>query len=207
MKILITAGPTWVKIDDVRVLTNIFTGRSGIFLGKEFKKKKCAVTLLINSPYADKLQGIRVVPFNYYSDFKEKAVNLLKSEKYNAIIHTAAVSDYKLNSVFKGKISSSQKELILKLIPTEKVIKRMRRLAKESVLIQFKLESKRKGLIEKAYASLKENSSDFVVANALEDLQRKYKAFVIGKNRDMIEVNSKKELFTALFSIIKSFKK
>lgn len=207
MKILITAGPTWVKIDEVRVITNIFTGRSGIFLGKEFKKKNCAVTLLINSPYADKLQGIKVVPFNYYNDFKENVVNLLSNEKYDAIIHTAAVSDYKLKNVFKGKISSSQKELILKLVPTEKIIKRMRALAKESVLIQFKLESKRKGLVDKAYISLKQNNGDFVVANALEDLKRKYKAFVIGKNRKTIPVNSKKELFTALFSVIKGSKK
>lgn len=207
MKILITAGPTWAKIDDVRVITNIFTGRSGIFLGKEFRKKKCAVTLLINSPDADILRGIKIIPFKYYDDFRERVVRLLKSDRYDAIIHTAAVSDYKLRSVFKGKISSSRKKLILELVPAGKVIKRIRGLAKKSVLIQFKLETKRKGLIDKAYTSLKENKSDFVVANALEDLRHKYKAFVIDKSRHIITVNSKKELFIRLYELIKCGKK
>ncbi|MBU1121842.1 MAG: phosphopantothenoylcysteine decarboxylase [Candidatus Omnitrophica bacterium] len=204
MKVLITAGPTWVKIDDVRVITNIFTGGSGIFFGKEFKKKKCAVTLLINSPYADKLKGIKIIPFRYYDEFKEKVLSQIKNEKYDAIIHTAAVSDYKLKSIFKGKIPAAKKELILKLVPAQKVIKSMRGLAKKSVVIQFKLESKRKGLIDKAYNRLKENRSDFVVANALEDLKTKYKAFVIDKNKKVITVDSKKELFNVLYKLIKN---
>ena len=38
MKVLITAGPTWIKVDDVRVITTIFSGNTGIFLAKNFKK-------------------------------------------------------------------------------------------------------------------------------------------------------------------------
>ncbi|UCD15411.1 MAG: hypothetical protein JSV34_06775, partial [Candidatus Omnitrophota bacterium] len=186
MKVLITAGPTWVKIDEVRVLTNIFTGRSGIFLGKEFKKKNCSVTLLINSSHSDKIKGIKVIPFKYFDDFKKKVISQLKDKEYDAIIHSAAVSDYKLKTVFKGKVASSKKELTLKLVPAEKVIKQMRALAKKAVFVQFKLEVRRKGLIDKAYRSLRENRSDFVVANALEDLKGGYKAFIIDKHKEVI---------------------
>ena len=48
MKVLITGGPTWVKIDEVRIITNIFTGRTALFLAKEFKRRKYDVTLIIN---------------------------------------------------------------------------------------------------------------------------------------------------------------
>ena len=35
MKVLITAGATWVKIDDVRIITNRFTVNTGLYLAKE----------------------------------------------------------------------------------------------------------------------------------------------------------------------------
>ena len=46
-KILITAGPTWIPIDKVRVITNIFKGRLGIIIAKEAIKRKAKVTLLL----------------------------------------------------------------------------------------------------------------------------------------------------------------
>ena len=36
MKVLITGGATWIKIDVVRIITNIFTGKTALFLAKEF---------------------------------------------------------------------------------------------------------------------------------------------------------------------------
>ncbi len=82
------------------------------------------------------------------------------------------------------------------------MIKRIRRLAKKSLLIQFKLEPKRKGIIEDAYNSLRENNSDFVVANALEDLKLGYRGFVISKDKKIIPVDSKLSLVDNLNRII-----
>jgi phosphopantothenoylcysteine synthetase/decarboxylase len=202
MKVLITAGPTWVKIDDVRIVTNVFTGRSGLYLAQQFRKKGHSVTLVINPHCLGKIKGMKVIPFHYFEDFKKAVSEELKSSFYDAVIHTAAVSDYKLRSVFKGKIASGKDELVLNMKPAEKIIKTIRRLARKSVLIQFKLEAERKGLVDKAYNSLVENKSDFVVANALRDLKRKYKAFIIDRNKDIIEVNSKPGLFNNLCDVI-----
>jgi len=202
-KILITAGPTWIKIDDVRVITTIFRGNTGIFLAKNFKKKDSQVTLLVNSPYLHKteLKGIKIIPFKYFEDFKEKITRELKHNCYDTIIHSAAVSDYKLGKAFKGKIASGKKSLILKLTPAEKIIKTIRRFQKNATLIQFKLEIKRKGLIRKAFKSLKENKSDFVIANAFEDLKFGYKSFMIDKNGNTLVINSKNALFEKLENI------
>jgi len=203
VKILVTAGPTWIKIDEVRILTSIFTGKTGLYLAREFAKKGHSVTLFIN-PHClgQKIKGIHVINFKYFEDFKRKVTKELKDKRYDVIIHSAAVSDYKLKKVFSAKIPSGKKSLALELIPTQKLVKTIRRLVKGSVLIQFKLEIKRKGLLEKAYRSLKENKSDFVVANALEDLRHTYKAFLIDKHKKAISLESKKELFLSLLGVI-----
>lgn len=202
MKILITAGATWIKIDAIRILTSIFTGKTGLYLAKEFSKKGHSVTLIINPHCLDKIRGLRVIPFKYFEDFKKRLVKELKKNRYEAIIHSAAVSDYELKKAFSGKISSGKKELTLQLVPTEKIIKLIRKLAPRSCLIQFKLETNKKGLIKKAYRSLKENRSDFVVANALEDLRLGYRASLIDKNRRVTPIASRKALCGVLHKTI-----
>jgi len=198
MKILVTAGATWVKIDDVRIFTNRFTGRTGLYLAKGLKRRGHSVTLLINPHCVGRIRGIKTHYYHYFDDFKRQVTKLLKSNSFDAIIHTAAVSDYKLKKIHKGKIASSKKSLTLRLVPTEKIIKKIRSSAKKSLLIQFKLEAKRKGLIAKAYESLKSNKSDFVVANALLDLHGGYKGFLIDKKGEITFVNSKNSLLNAL---------
>ncbi len=202
-KILITAGPTWIKVDDVRVITTIFSGNTGIFLARNFKKHGASVTLIINSPHlnTEKLSGIKIIPFRYFEEFKDKITKELKGSRYDTIIHSAAVSDYKLNRVLGGKIASGKKSLTLKLTPAEKIIKIIRRLQRNATLIQFKLEVKRKNLPKEALKSLRENRSDFVVANALEDLRVKYKSFILDKRKNVTAINSKMNLFKKLKDI------
>jgi phosphopantothenoylcysteine decarboxylase/phosphopantothenate--cysteine ligase len=206
MKILITAGPTWIKIDEVRILTSIFTGGSGIFLAQEFKKRGHRVTLIVNAHCLVKVSGLRVVAFRYFDEFKKAVIAELRRGDYDAVIHSAAVSDYRLEKPFRGKISSGKAAVSLRLIPTQKLISMMRVVAQKTILVQFKLELKRSGLIEKAYRSLIKNGSDFVVANALEDLQRGYRAFLIDKNKNIVSLDSKKALFTNLLRVIRKVK-
>jgi len=201
MKVLVTAGSTWTKIDDVRIITNRFTGKTGLGLAQGLKKKGHSVTLLANPHCLGKVGELKIVPYYYFEEFKREVFKILKKQSYDLIIHNAAVSDYKLVKPFKGKISSGKKQS-LNLIPTEKIIKYMRILAPKSILIQFKLESKKRGIINKAYNSLKINKSDFVVANALEDLKDGYKGFLINNDKKVISLGSRKSLLTALNKII-----
>jgi phosphopantothenoylcysteine synthetase/decarboxylase len=152
----------------------------------------------------EELRGIKVIPFKYFEDFKKRITAELRAGRFDAIIHSAAVADYKLSRVFKGKLSSGKKSVTLKLAPTEKIIKIIRSFQKQAVLVQFKLEIKRKGLLKKAFESLKKNKSNFVVANALEDLKLGYKSFLIDKDNKIMTINSKKSLFDNLFEVVKS---
>lgn len=200
MNILITAGATWVRIDSVRVITNIFSGRTGLFLAKLFASAGNSVTLLIN-PHCigyRRVNGIITVYYRYFEEFELLIAEMLKNNRYDVIIHNAAVSDYKLTNSFGGKISSGQKKLKLCLVPTEKIIKKIRTMAKKSLLIQFKLEASRSKLINSAYESLRKNDSDLVVANYLEDVRSGYKGLLISKDKEVIAVNSKRDLFMKL---------
>ncbi|MDD5584284.1 MAG: phosphopantothenoylcysteine decarboxylase [Candidatus Omnitrophica bacterium] len=207
MKILITAGPTWIKLDSVRILTTIFTGNTGAYCAKYFKDRGARVTLLVN-PHClavnrkIHLRGIKIIPFHYFEEFKTRITRELKQSHFDAIIHSAAVSDYTFTRAFAGKIPSGKSALTLHLKPSQKIITLMRLRAPDSILVQFKLEIKRKGLIEKAYRSLKGNKSDFVVANALEDLKTGYKAFLLDRSKRCIALDSKKALCDILYRII-----
>ena len=199
-KVLITAGSTWVKIDAVRVLTNIFTGRTGVELARALQKTGCDVTILVNPHCLPReLSGLNAVEFHYYDEFKRKISSLLGNKRFDAIIHTAAISDYFLPHPAKNKISSGKKSLVLKLKPTQKIIKLMRKLAPQAILVQFKLEKSKAGLIDKAYASLLANQSDFVVANALEDIDKKY---LISRAKNIVTADGTAQLARNLAGII-----
>jgi len=189
-------------VDDVRILTNRFTGKTGLYLAKGLKRKGHSVTLLINLHCVGKIEGLKVIPYQYFEEFKWEVAKAIKKQRYDAIIHNAAVSDYKLKKLLKGKIPSGRSRS-LKLVPTEKIIKRIRAKAPNSLLIQFKLEPKQRGIINKAYKSLRENRSDFVVANALEDMQAGYKGFLISKDKKVISLKSREFLLTALDRVIR----
>jgi len=202
MKVLITAGATWIKIDAVRIITNRFSGRTGYYLWQQLKKKGHAVTLLINPHCIGRIKGRGIVSYHYFDEFDKALRRLLQRNRYDAIIHMAAISDYRLKKALAGKIPSGRRTLLLRLTPTEKIIHTVRKLAPHSLLIQFKLEPYRRGLINRAYRSLISNRSSFVVANALEDLRRGYKAFLVDRDRNVVPIRSQASLAKILHEII-----
>ncbi len=201
-KVLITAGSTWVKIDQVRILTNRFSGKTGLYLAKGLKKKGHQVTFLANPHCLGKIGNIKTYTYYYFEEFKSRVEKLLEQKTYDAIVHMTAVSDYKIKNAYTGKIPSGKQNMTLELKPAEKIIKKIRVLAEKSLLIQFKLESKRKGIVDKAYKSLIKNKSDFVVANALEDLKTGYKAQLIDKDKNIMPIGSKAHLLKVVNSLV-----
>jgi len=168
-KCLITCGPTWVEIDDMRVLANRSTGELGQTLAQKLVNAGAGVTLLEGQglkAFADR--KVRIRKFLFFDDLSR----LLKAElkkKYDVIIHAAAVSDFKLDRRRRGKISSDTKKLVLSFVPTPKLIKMIRLRAPKSCLVGFKLvpSSEKKALEQAARRSFKENNCDLIVANSL----------------------------------------
>jgi len=225
MKILITGGNTLVPIDKVRGITNIFRGRTAANIansaayGDENDHEKHDVTVLGNSQMQHWLntewKNLRLSVYKTYDELYSCMKEEITTGKYDAIIHSAAVSDYQVNRVLEpsmldlprpslpmgGKISSNYDVLYLELVPTEKIIDKIRKpWGFKGVLVKFKLQvdTSDEKLIEIAKKSRETSEADIIVANCLE--WAKERAFIITEH-DCVEVE-RKELAPCLLNYV-----
>src|SRR5439155_58665 len=163
MNLLITAGNTQAPIDRVRCLTNIFSGRTGAAIARAARDRGHHVTLVTSRPDSLPEAGINPGDSNgrlaveTYRTFDELAMILegrLKETRFDAVCHSAAVSDYLPAGTFApspgtsfdtrthecqgrtdppalteqtaGKIKSTEPELWLRLVRAPKLIDRFR---------------------------------------------------------------------------------
>ncbi|MCD6540043.1 MAG: hypothetical protein J7K37_05030 [Candidatus Omnitrophica bacterium] len=207
IRVLVTAGPTWMRIDRVRILTNLFSGRTGFLIAKFLKEKGFPVTLLLGpARFMPEAKGLNLIRFKYFEELRRLIKKELKDRSYKVVIHSAAVSDYKPLKVYKGKISSSQDKLLIELKPAPKIIKEIRKLRPDIYLIQFKLEAgkTKNKLIDRAYRSLLENNSDLVIANDLKDIRNSnYRAYLVDREKNVEVIKGRRDLAQKLFRVIK----
>ncbi|MBU1871451.1 MAG: phosphopantothenoylcysteine decarboxylase [Candidatus Omnitrophica bacterium] len=199
-KILITAGPTWVPIDKVRVISNISSGYTGRLIAEEAAHKGARVTLVLGPSIAAPLNKvIRIIRFSFFSELKKLLKGELKRTRYDVIIHAAAVSDFMPECRIRNKLNSSN-ALLLKLVPLEKLVILIRRLAQRSVLVMFKLEPAAgdKSLIKKAKSAAGKAGADIIVANRLKP----YRAFIIDNENNRILASSKQDLARKLIKVL-----
>jgi phosphopantothenate-cysteine ligase/phosphopantothenoylcysteine decarboxylase/phosphopantothenate--cysteine ligase len=181
MRILVTAGNTQTPIDAVRCITNIFTGKTGTQIALEAHQRGHEVVLLTSHPeVVEELRGTTsdhpanwtVRAYRTFDDLRTLMTDELalgKAARYQAIVHSAAISDYEvkaictpipttgqegrpwpssrppLESFFQdvraGKVKSSYEELWLQLVPTPKLVDFIRTpWLFRGVLVKFKLE-------------------------------------------------------------------
>jgi phosphopantothenoylcysteine synthetase/decarboxylase len=190
MNVLVTAGNTQAPIDRVRCVTNVFSGRTGGRIAAEAHRRGHAVTLLtshpevVAEPAADPARW-RVVPYRTYDDLDRLLGGLIPAGGFDAVIHAAAVSDYAVAGVYAGpapgaprvdadgKIKSRHGELWLRLVPTPKLVDKVRTgWGFRGVLVKFKLEVgvAEAELLAVAERSRRESSADVMVANDLETM-------------------------------------
>ncbi|MCM8795620.1 MAG: phosphopantothenoylcysteine decarboxylase [Candidatus Omnitrophica bacterium] len=198
-KILITAGPTWVPIDKVRVISNIATGETGILLARQLQRRGGKVTLFLGPVNLCRIpKKIRLIRFKFFDELKNKIIQELRSHRYDVIIHNAAVSDF-APLPYRDKIAS-KKEFSLRLRPLPKIITYIRRLAPQAKLIMFKLESgiSQNVLIKRAKQAKDKANADLIIANILNP----YRALIVNRENKVILVRSKNELINRLTKLI-----
>ena len=205
-RVLITAGPTWVPVDNTRVISNIATGETGILLAKELQKLGAKVTLLlgpVNSCCLNK--KIRLLHFKFFAELKDFVTKELKARKYDLLVHSAAVADYQPSVVKREKIKSGKKVLRLNLIPTQKIIDLMRKASPYSFLVGFKFEPgvNKKMLLKRANILLCRSDLDLVVANNI--CKNRYQAYIVNKHKAFGPFQSKRILITNLTKAIIGF--
>ena len=109
MKILVTAGNTLVPIDQVRYITNVFTGGTGASIALDAHGRGHEVTLLTSRPEAvqETLHGReqpsvhwRLRSYRTFEDLAGRLEELIGEVHWDVIIHCAAVSDYRCEGVY-----------------------------------------------------------------------------------------------------------
>ena len=204
-EVLITCGPTWVPIDDVRVISNRSTGELGNAIACELLKEKARVTLLQGpTTHVLKCTGVRVLKFQFYDELSKLIEHELKKKNYDSVIHAAAVSDYKPLNTYSSKLSSEFSKWKLTLVPTEKIIEKIKKLNPKTFLVGFKLESRmeKKMILLKAQNLIKKANCDLVVANCLSG--KNYMAYIIDTERNILaQMTTKQEIAKNLANILR----
>ncbi len=202
-KVLITCGPTWVALDEMRVVSNRSSGQLGHLLTRHFKNEGAHVTLLegpVEKPLT--LKSVRVQRFKFYDEL----LSLLKKElkkKPDIIVHAAAVSDYRPQRPFKGKISSSLRLLKITLVPTAKIINRIKHLYPHAYLVGFKLESglNKISAKQKAKKLFNETGCNLALVNSVKN---DYQGFIINPDLKILaEAKSRASMSRALVQTLK----
>jgi len=207
MRWLVTAGGTAAPIDRVRCITNSFTGRTGARIALEAHRRGTRVTLLTSHPTsaAEVAGGMLPLDANWqlreYRTFDElhrEMEQQLRSGDFEAVVHSAAVSDYVSAGVYApadgttfdahaltwsainsptlvdrgaAKVKSDEPELWLRLVKAPKLVDLARRdWGFRGTLVKFKLEVGVDDgrLLDIAERSRLHSSADLMVANTLD---------------------------------------
>ncbi|MDO8658266.1 MAG: bifunctional phosphopantothenoylcysteine decarboxylase/phosphopantothenate--cysteine ligase CoaBC [Candidatus Levybacteria bacterium] len=191
-KVIVTAGGTIEKIDDIRYIANRSSGKMGIAIAEECYLRGADVLLFRSKSAVKPRYLINEKIFTTADDLLE----LIKQEirNYDIFYHTAAVSDFKIENPFKGKISS-KKSATIKLKPRQKILDQIKKLNPDITLIAFKAEYglKEKEMIKKAYNRLKESNADLIVANDVSKSDRGFESdfnevFIIQRDGKFIKI-------------------
>jgi phosphopantothenoylcysteine decarboxylase/phosphopantothenate--cysteine ligase len=181
MNCIVTAGPAYEPLDDVRRLTNFSTGRLGTTLANYLAARGHSVILLLGeqATYAGERRAQRVEFFSTTADLRAK-MKTLASKKVDAIFHAAAVSDFAFGRIFAPddanklveiksvkKIPTRQGKLLVELLPAPKIIAELRGWFPRTKIVGWKFEAdgKRPEAVEAARRQIAECSTDLCVVN------------------------------------------
>lgn len=162
-KILITAGPTYEKIDPVRFIGNYSSGKMGFALAEECMRRGADVTLIAGPVLRNCSQSIRRIDVESCEEMYNAATEAFAS--HDAAILCAAVADFRPETTADRKIKREKDDLILKLCPTNDIAASLGKMkSKEQKLIGFALETNDEET--NAKKKLKKKNLDFIVLNS-----------------------------------------
>jgi phosphopantothenoylcysteine synthetase/decarboxylase len=180
MNCIVTAGPTYEPLDEVRRLTNFSTGRLGTELANFLVARGHQVIQLLSvqATYGGDRRAQQVEAFTTTANLREK-LQALSRKKVNAVFHTAAVSDFqfgriqlkspegKLTEIKSKKIPTEEGTLLVELLSTPKIITELRAWFPSARLVGWKFEAdgKRPEAIDAAKQQLTRCRTDACVAN------------------------------------------
>lgn len=166
-KVMITAGPTYEKIDPVRFIGNYSSGKMGYALAEECASRGAEV-ILISGPVQlrTKHPGIQTIQVESAEEMYKAAIQ--NYSQTDAAILCAAVADFTPTHTAEQKIKREKKDLIIQLKPTQDIAASLGQIKKKGqVLVGFALETHNEQ--QNAQEKLRRKNFDFIVLNSLND--------------------------------------
>jgi phosphopantothenoylcysteine synthetase/decarboxylase len=180
MNCIITAGPTYEELDQVRRLTNFSTGTLGSELARYLVERGHEVELLRGHYSTSRIESKarRQETFTTTADLRQR-LEVLEGTPVDAVFHAAAVSDFTFGKVWtrledgtlkelqSPKNSTRDETLMVELKPTPKIIAQLRRWFPKALLVgwKYELEGDRTQAIARGEKQIKDNQTDFCVVN------------------------------------------
>ena len=199
-KIVITAGPTYEKIDPVRFIGNYSSGKMGYALAEECATRGAKVTL-ISGPVQLQTQHPNIYRIDVESAEEMYHTALKEYADADAGILCAAVADFTPENVSEHKIKREKDDLILRLKPTQDIAAALGEKKKSNqILVGFALETNNEA--EHAKDKLQRKNLDFIVLNSLRDSGAGFRhdtnkiSIIDGKETISYPLKSKKEVAT-----------
>ena len=161
--ILITAGPTYEKIDPVRFIGNYSSGKMGFALAAECARRGAEVTLVAGPVSLSTPEGVNRIDVESCQEMYEASTKAFP--KMDAAILCAAVADFRPETTADQKIKREKDDLVLRLQPTHDIAQQLGKLKTDNqVLVGFALETNDEEV--NAKKKLAKKNLDFIVLNS-----------------------------------------
>ena len=162
-KIMITAGPTYEKIDPVRFIGNYSSGKMGFALAEECAKRGAEVTLITGPVSLACSPDIHRIDVESCEEMYQAATQAF--EQSDAAILCAAVADFRPGEVADKKIKREKDDLELRLVPTHDIAATLGKMKQEHQRnVAFALETNDEE--SNAQKKRKKKNADFIVLNS-----------------------------------------
>ena len=164
-RITITAGPTWERIDPVRVITNRSSGRMGYAVAEEAFLRGANVTLISGPTQLVPPAGIKLVRVESAEQMLNAVLDVF--DETDILIKTAAVSDFKPAQAIARKVKKTGQIETLELQPTQDILATIASRKKNQIVVGFCAETE--NLRQNAQQKLQKKKLDMIIANLVSE--------------------------------------
>ena len=196
---LVTAGPTYEKIDPVRFIGNYSSGKMGYAIADRLADLGASVTLVSGPVYVTNSNpSVNIVKVESAEEMHKHCLSVFP--KADGAVMCAAVADFTPVSFSGSKLKRGNDDLNIRLKPTSDIAGDLGKMKNDNqLLVGFALETNDE--VSNAYSKLTRKNLDFIVLNSMNDRGAGFgvdtnKITMIDRDNNQVvfELKSKKEV-------------
>ena len=165
-RVLITAGPTYEKIDPVRFIGNYSSGKMGFAIAEECRKRGADVTIVAGPVSLKTPEDVKRIDVESCEDMYNAATSTFATS--DVAILSAAVADFRPADVADKKIKRGDDDMVIRLCPTHDIAAALGKAKTDrQTIVAFALETNDEET--NAQRKLEKKNADFIVLNSLQN--------------------------------------